>query len=93
MAIQGEEPIATDPDVLGGKPRVAGMRFGVHFIARRVEEGSDDSKTLADEFDLALGNVSLALAYSHTHPDEMRAIEARRRAAYEEAGRLTPEDV
>jgi Uncharacterized conserved protein len=93
MAVQDEERIVTDSEVLGGKPRIAGTRIGVHFIARRVEEGSDDPETLADEFDLSLGDVYLALAYHHNHPDEMRAIEARRRAAYEEADRLTPKDV
>lgn len=44
------------------------QRVGVHFLARRIEEGDDDPETLANEFDLNLADVSLALAYSHNPP-------------------------
>jgi uncharacterized protein (DUF433 family) len=90
MAVQDEERIVTDPDVLGGKPRVAGTRIGVHFLARRIEEGGDDPEVVADEYDLDLGDVYLALAYYHNHPDEMREIERLRERAREEADTLTP---
>lgn len=69
--------IVRDEDVLGGKPRVAGRRIGVHFIAERVANGLDP-ETVADRHDLALADVYRALAYYHEHPDEMAEIEAER---------------
>lgn len=73
-----------DEDVLGGKPRVAGRRIGVHFIAERVESGLDP-ETVADRHDLALADVYRALAYYHEHPDEMAKIDAAREHEYAEA--------
>ena len=93
MAVQDEERIVADPEVIDGKPRIAGTRVGVHLLGQRVEEGGDDPVTVAESLDLDLGDVYLALAYYHNHPDEMREIDARHRAASEQADRLTPEDV
>ena len=85
----------TDADVLGGKPRIAGTRIGVHFLARRVAETDLDADELADRHDLALGDVYLALAYYHNHPEEMREIARRRKRRADEADEwttLTPPD-
>jgi uncharacterized protein (DUF433 family) len=93
MAVQGEERIVADPDVIGGKPWIAGTRVGVHLLGRRVEEGGDDPATVAESLGLDLGDVSLALACYHHHPEEMRDLERRKERARIEADRLTPEDV
>lgn len=70
--------IVRDEDVLGGEPRVAGRRIGVHFIAERVKGRGLDPETVADRHDLAVADVYRALAYYHEHPDEMAEIDARR---------------
>lgn len=57
MVVQDEERIVTGPDVLGGKPRIAGTRIGIHLLEQRVEEGGDDPATVAESLDL--GNVYL----------------------------------
>lgn len=90
MAVQDEERIVADPDVIGGKPRIAGTRVGVHLLGRRVEEGGDDPATVAESLGLDLGDVSLALAYYHHHPEEMRDLERRKERVREQAGTLTP---
>jgi uncharacterized protein (DUF433 family) len=90
MAVQDEERIVADPDVIGGKPRIAGTRVGVHLLGRRVEECGDDPATVAESLDLDLGDVYLALAYYHNHPDEMHDIERRKERAREQADTLTP---
>lgn len=90
MAVQDEERIVADPDVIGGKPRIAGTRVGVHLLGQRVEEGGDDPATVAESLDLDLGDVYLALAYYHNHPEEMRELGRRKERAREQADTLTP---
>jgi uncharacterized protein (DUF433 family) len=90
MAAQTERRIVTDPDVLGGKPRVAGTRIGVYFLAQRVEGRGLRPETVADRHDLALADVYRALAYYHEHPEEMREIERHRERVAEETEPLEP---
>jgi uncharacterized protein (DUF433 family) len=63
------------------EPHVADRRISVRQLATLVEDRGDDAATVADRFDLDVADVHHALAYSHDHPDEMRAIEADREAA------------
>jgi uncharacterized protein (DUF433 family) len=88
--VQDEGRIVADPDVVGGKPRIAGTRVGVHLLGRRVEEDDDDPATVAESLDLDLGDVYLAFACYHNHPDEMRDLERRKERAGEQADTLTP---
>lgn len=92
MAVQGEERIVADPDVIGGKPRIAGTRVGVHLLGQRVEAGGDDPATVAESLDLDLGDLYLALAYYHNHPEEMCELERRKERAKEKADTLTPSE-
>jgi len=51
----------------------------VSHIHALVEERGLDAQTVADRFDLTASQVYHALAYYHDHPEEMRAVEERRR--------------
>ena len=59
---------------------------------RRYVDGDDSPEEIAAGYNISVAAVHAALAYAFGNPRRMRAIEARRRAAYEEADRLTPED-
>jgi hypothetical protein len=57
----------------------------VSHIHALVEERGLDAQTVADRFDLNASEIYHALAYYHDHPDEMRAVEERRRELHEAA--------
>lgn len=95
MAAQTEERIVEDPEVIGGKPRIAGTRIGVYFVRERVEGRGLRPETVADRHNLDLGDVYRALAYYHEHPEAMREIEKRRERLVEKAEEmsdLTPDE-
>jgi len=74
-------------------PHPEGRRITVRFVREQVEDRGLEPRTVADRRDLA--DIYRALTYYHDHPEEMRAIERRRRAATDEYRHLTtdPEDV
>jgi uncharacterized protein (DUF433 family) len=80
-------------DVLGGDPRIEGTRIGVAHAYRRYVDGGDTPEEIAAGYDISVAAVHAALAYAFGNPRQMRGLETRDRAAYEEAERLTPEDV
>jgi uncharacterized protein (DUF433 family) len=61
------------------EPHVEGRRVTVRAIVERVEDTGLDPQTVADQYDLALADVYRALTYYYDHPDEMAAVERRRR--------------
>ena len=77
--------VVRDPDVLNGEPRLEGRRVSVRQIAEWVEEGELSARTVADRHDLDVADVYAALAYYHSHPDEMAAVERRHRTREREA--------
>jgi uncharacterized protein (DUF433 family) len=89
---EGVPQIVETEDVLGGDPRIEGTRVGVAHVYRRYVDADDSPEAIAASYDLSVAAVHAALAYAFGNPRQMREIEARNRAAYEEAERLTPED-
>lgn len=77
--------IVKTPDVLGGKPRIAGRRLGVYYVREQVEGRGLDPETFAAKHDLDVAEVYHALAYFHDHPEEMAAIERDRKRVLEDA--------
>lgn len=93
--LDGEVPqIVETEGVLGGDPRIEGHRIGVYHVYQRYVEGDDTPEEIATSYDITVAAVHAALAYAFSHPDEMRDIEARNRAIYEEVAenRVVPDD-
>jgi uncharacterized protein (DUF433 family) len=68
------EGIVTTDDVLGGEPRVEGRRISVRQIAALVIDGGNPPADVADQLDLAIHEIHLALAYHYANPEEMAAV-------------------
>jgi len=87
------EIVTTDP-ILGGDPRIEGHRIGVYHVYQRYVDGDDTPEEIATSYDISIAEVHAALAYAFSHPEEMRAIEARNQSVYEEqaANRLVPDE-
>lgn len=82
MAVAVSHIIKT-PNVLGGAPRIEGRRIAVHHIAYQHEEMKIPPETIAEEYDLTLGQVYAALSYYHDHREEIDGILAAEDEAYE----------
>lgn len=78
--------IERSDDVMGGEPRLAGRRISVRQIAELVIDGGNDPADVADQLDIPLSSVHLALAYYYDHPDEMADVRERHRDRMREAG-------
>jgi uncharacterized protein (DUF433 family) len=75
--------ITSDPDVLGGEPRIDGTRVGVRHVATRVVEGDQTPAYVSDQFDLPMADVHEALSYYDANVDEICAIQREQAAAAE----------
>jgi uncharacterized protein (DUF433 family) len=86
--------IAKTDDVLGGDPRIEDHRIGVYQVYQRYVEGDETPEAIATSYDISVAEIHAALAYALNNPDEMREIEARNQARYEEtaANRVVPDD-
>jgi len=80
---------------LRDEPHIAGRRITVQFIRERVEGRGLEPRTVAERHDLDVADVYRALTYYHDNPDEMRAVERQRAAAFDDHEQLTtdPEEV
>ena len=56
--------ITSDPNVMLGKPVIAGTRLTVEFIIRRLSEGMTQNQLLDAYPGLAVEDIQAALAYS-----------------------------
>ncbi len=56
--------ITVDPDVMGGRPCVRGMRFPVSRILGMLAAGENEEAILANHPDLEAGDIHQALAYA-----------------------------
>lgn len=83
--------IVLDPDVLGGRPTIAGHRIGVIHIATWIQQGMSPAE-IADLFSLSLAEVYAALAYYYDHKEEIdrRAEEDDARLAAYAASDTSP---
>lgn len=76
----------TDTVVAGdllAEPHVAGRRVPVRTLYERVEADGDAPAAVARRFDLDPATVYRALAYAHTHPEELAAARSERETAHE----------
>lgn len=78
MATTTHRIVSGDESEIHDEPHVAGRRITVRTIHERVEGQGLDPETVADEHDLDVGDVYLALAYYHENLEEMTAVERRR---------------
>lgn len=85
--------VRTD-DVLGGDPRIEDHRIGVYHVYQRYVEGDETPEEIATSYDISVAEVHASLAYAFSNPEEMREIEARNQARYDEdaGNRVTPDD-
>ena len=60
------------------EPHVEGRRISVLQLRDRVEEVGDTPQATAEDYDLDLAAVYQALAYYHTHPEQMAAVREAR---------------
>jgi uncharacterized protein (DUF433 family) len=68
------EGIVTTADVMGGEPRLEGRRLSVRQIAELVIDGGKAPADVADQLDVPLYEIHLALAYHYANPEEMAAV-------------------
>src|SRR5690349_14424154 len=68
-----KDHIVSTPDVLDGKPRIAGTRIAVHHIAVWHEQLGMNADTIATEYNLSLADVYAGLAYYYDHQDAINA--------------------
>ena len=57
-------PIITDPEILGGKPVIAGTRISVDLVLTRLAEGRSLADIVAEYPHLSLAQVTAAVDYA-----------------------------
>lgn len=72
--------IISTSDTLGGAPRIAGRRIGVHHVAKRVIDAGESPEQVAADYDLDIADVYRALVYYYDHAEEMRSILAEQQS-------------
>ena len=65
--------IVRTPDVLGGRPRIAGHRIAVQHVVVWHERMGMSVDEIANEYSLTPADIHAALAYYHDHQDEINA--------------------
>lgn len=78
MATQEYGRIVRTEDVMDEEPRIEGRRITVLRIHDLVEQRGLPAPEVADMHDLDLATVYHALAYYHSHSDEMDAVRTQR---------------
>ena len=63
--------IEINPEIAGGKPRIAGHRITVQDIAVWHERLGLDADAIASQYDVSLASVYAALAYYFDHREEI----------------------
>jgi uncharacterized protein (DUF433 family) len=76
--------IVKTPEVLGGKPRIEGVRVGVLQVGDYVREVGMDVETVMEELRLSREQVETALNYYDDHPDEIETLRTQREAAIQQ---------
>lgn len=65
--------IVSTPEICGGQPRIEGHRITVKDIVKWFEVLQMSADAIADEYDLNLYDIYLALAYYHANQEELQA--------------------
>ena len=82
--------IVITPDVVGGKPRIAGHRITVQNIVIWHEFMGLSADEIAAEYGLTLSDVYAALAYYYDHRSKIDASIEADEAFVEELRKVTP---
>lgn len=64
--------IISTPDILGGKPRIAGCRISVRDVVMWYEYLGRSADEIAEEYSLELADVFAALAFYHANREALR---------------------
>lgn len=76
--VADNDGVVRTPGVLGGEPRIDGRRVSVRQVATMVQERGLSARDVADQFDLDLTDVEVALEYARENPEEMARVRERR---------------
>ncbi|MBN1966671.1 MAG: DUF433 domain-containing protein [Anaerolineae bacterium] len=82
--------IVKSPEMLSGRPHIAGRRIRVQDIYQSQLLWGWDPDRICDEYDLSLGQVFAALAYAYDHLDEIRGDIQQDEALYAMQKASTP---
>jgi uncharacterized protein (DUF433 family) len=82
--------ITQTPDVVGGKPRIAGRRITVQNIVIWHEHMGYSIDEIATQYDLTLAEIYAALAYYYDHKPEIDQTMAEGERFIEELRQKTP---
>jgi uncharacterized protein (DUF433 family) len=88
MAVTKSRIRSGDESAVHDEPHIKGSRVTVQHIHERVEGRGLRPETVAERLNLPLADVYEALAYYHRNPEEMREIEAHRKAVADESETL-----
>jgi uncharacterized protein (DUF433 family) len=66
-----DQHIEISPNVMGGKPHIAGHRISVQDVATWHNELGYSAEKIANDYNLSLADVYAALAYYHDHREEI----------------------
>ncbi|MCL4506219.1 MAG: DUF433 domain-containing protein [Chloroflexi bacterium] len=82
--------IVSTPDVLGGKPRIAGHRIAVtHIKAWKLARGMTEAE-IAEAFDLPLPAIYAAMAYYYEHKADIDAQDSQEAALIADTAQRHP---
>lgn len=85
MATQQYTIVSAEDSEIHREPHIEGSRITVRDIHERVEGRGDPPERVAERYNLDIAEVYEALAYYHSNPEEMAAVEDRHEAAIEQA--------
>lgn len=69
--------ITIDPQVMGGRPCIRGMRIRVRDVLDMLADGATAEQILADYPDLEADNIRASLAYAASQIDHPVVVAAR----------------
>jgi uncharacterized protein (DUF433 family) len=90
MSVQIHNIVPGDASDIHDEPHIEGSRVTVQHVHARVGEAGLTPEQVADKLNLDIADVYAALSYYHNNPAEMRDVEQRREAAFEEMDDLQP---
>jgi uncharacterized protein (DUF433 family) len=85
-----DEHIEITPNVMGGKPRIAGHRISVQDVAIWHEKMGQTAEQIASDYNLSISDVYAALAYYHDHRKEIDASISEGESFVDEMERKIP---
>ena len=88
-----EEHIVMTPNVMGGKPRIAGHRISVQDVVIWHNEVGYTVEQIAEDYKLNLSDVYAALTYYYDHKAEIDNAIAEGEKRFEEMKKKIPSKI